>query len=161
MPKAAHETITRRAILRGTPAAIAAAATISLPAIASAVATEGDARFVAWWERRAALINEGDRLNALDGPEDAGAAHYDEANLVDEQIMGTPAESAIGLAIKIRLLTDYETSSPDAEWPDASTAYEQGERYYLQWLRVSIFADAHRVAGMAAPTGRFYPGMEA
>src|SRR4051812_32730755 len=54
--------LTRRAILRGTPAAIAAAATISLPAIASATAPAGNDALLVDLLRQLRVAEEADRI---------------------------------------------------------------------------------------------------
>ena len=54
--------LTRRAILRGTPAAVAAAATISLPAIASATAPAGNDALLFDLLRQLKVAEEADRI---------------------------------------------------------------------------------------------------
>lgn len=143
------KTITRRAILARTPAAIAAA---SLPAIASTSAD--DARLVA-------LADEYLKFNAWwnadtsDYSDDEFDARGKRSSGLFQEIMRTPAKTVRGVLAKVTVLidlADHEQESGELPLPaDAddeflADCYDGDDRLFDDWAALSIYADLVRLS---------------
>jgi hypothetical protein len=98
-------TITRRAILRGSTVAAAAAAVSGLPAIASAHSSD-DAELVA--AERESLVAWQAAAASVDKTGDVDNEIAEQANALDRFIHTTPCATAAGAAVKLRRLLDPE-----------------------------------------------------
>jgi hypothetical protein len=142
-------TITRRAILAGTPAAVAAAAILPLPIACSLTETDPVVLLVDRWRVLNAQMIELCRPTgfacaspgALDH-EDAIADLNDLMIEVEGEIAATAATSFAGLHAKL-IVAACETGTPG---PTIAQAYA-GRASEADHLTASAWADAERLAG--------------
>jgi len=139
--------LTRRAILRGTPAAIAAAATITLPAIAASAAVGDDAVLLgleAQWlaaERAADEADRGHQAIVASLPEEAfGAPSFPEADPLFVGVRKDTVRSADGFTgrsvITLEAICQFNLTTEFcvSEWRDMEASPHR-EELRQRWLR--------------------------
>jgi hypothetical protein len=66
---------------------------------------------------------------------------------IETRMFETPAQTAIGLAVKLRMALRLDAGLPRGALPPIGEAYKQGEHLEEQWVLISAMADAERLAG--------------
>ncbi len=139
--------ISRRAVLRGSTVAAAAAAVSAMPAVAAAPAGNG-----APSSEISELLTEWRKLRvSIDGPEDEGYdpddwidEHSDAMAEVERAIAATPATSMSDVLIKLRLQATTNELIKDREVISDEDAYaEDGE--LISCLFLSALRDLERL----------------
>ena len=128
--------ISRREILArgGQVAAIAAV----LPVVAGAAASDADdLKLLDMWKQAEALEAKGNSLSASDDEVDRLFA---KAMELQELIVTTPAVTALGIAIKLRVAVNYEALDVDVV---------ENPQLVMPRAIVNALADAERLAGRA------------